>query len=79
MAQCGKRRGGCNTPESLARARAQAQAAHDKWVAEYIAQQRIKKMGKSITGFSKSKNFWPIVSVSALAIIIFFVKGKPKT
>ena len=77
MAQCGKRRGGCNTPESLARARAEAQKAHDKWVREYIAKQKMA----SVTPKAFKNNpraFWIVSGVTALGVVGFILLRKSK-
>lgn len=75
MAQCGKRRGGCNTPESLARARAQAQAEHDKWVASYIAEKRMEEAVEDVKEFGK-KNVWVIVGIASVVTAYFIFRKK---
>lgn len=78
MAQCGKRRGGCNTPESLARARAEAQKAHDKWVREYIAKQKLASIvPKSIRG--KADGLGVLGGITALVFVVYMVRLSSKS
>ena len=74
MATCG-RGGGCNTPELVARRKAEAKAIHDEFVRQYIAKQKLA----SITPKAFKRNpraFWIVSGVTALGIMTFMVLRK---
>lgn len=72
--QCGKRRGGCNTPEGLARARAEAQEAHDKWVREHIAKQRRQNVVNDLKKFGMGNSTFLVGLVAVAVVFLAFRK-----
>ena len=78
MAQCGKRRGGCNTPELLAQRKREAQQAHDKYVREYIAKQKLASIvPKSIRG--KADGLGVLGGITALVFVVYMVRRSSKS
>ncbi len=76
MATCG-RGGGCNTPELVARRKAEAKAIHDEFLRQYIAKQKMASVTPKAFK-SNPRAFWIVSGVTALGVVGFILLRKSK-